>query len=114
MKNRKSEIRTPIPTEKRETPPKKVASSIAIVRPRGQITLPREVREAARIEEGDPVEIENTAEGILLRPKKLIDADQAWFWTRPWQTGEREASDDIARGRVKAFESDEEFLASLE
>jgi len=33
-------------------------------------------------------------------PKKLIDADQAWFWTRDWQTGEREAEEDIRAGRV--------------
>ena len=26
---------------------------------------------------------------------------QVWFWTDDWQTGEREASEDIARGRVR-------------
>jgi len=32
--------------------------------------------------------------------KNAIDASQAWFWTDEWQPGEREASGDIAGGRV--------------
>lgn len=32
-----------------------------------------------------------------------IDADQAWFWTREWQTREREADDDLAAGRITAY-----------
>ncbi len=48
------------------------------------MTIPQSVREAAHFEEGDLVEIEITAEGILLRPKKLIDASQAWFWSQKW------------------------------
>jgi len=87
--------------------------SISIVRSKGQITLPREVREAAHLEEGDPVEIEVVDEGILLRPKKVIDSTQAWFWTPSWQRGEAEAEADVAAGRVSIFKSDDEFLASL-
>ena len=90
--------------------------SISIVRPKGQITVPAEIREAAHLEEGDPVEFELVREGILLRPKKVIDSSQAWFWTPSWQRGEAEAEAeaDIAEGRVSVFESDEEFLATLE
>ncbi len=33
-------------------------------------------------------------------PKKLIDADQAWFWSREWQEGEREVDEDLRAGRV--------------
>ncbi len=39
-----------------------------------------------------------TSEGILLRPKKVIDATQAWFWTPEWQAGEREADQEYAAG----------------
>lgn len=56
-----------------------------------------------RIEEG----------AIVMRPKKLIDADQAWFWTEEWQCGEREASDDIAAGRTRRSRSADEFIESL-
>jgi hypothetical protein len=41
------------------------------------------------------------------------EPDQAWFWTEEWQAGEREASEQIARGEVTTYMSDEEFLASL-
>ncbi len=87
---------------------------ISHVRSKGQITLPREVREAAHLEEGDPVEVEIVADGILLRPQKVIDATQAWFWTRAWQAGEREAAADIAAGRTETFETEEDFLASFD
>lgn len=83
------------------------------VRTKGQITLPREVRQAAHVEEGDPVEIEVTPEGILLRPKKLIDSSQAWFWTNSWQRGEAAASEDFAAGRTTVHKSTEDFLAAL-
>jgi AbrB family looped-hinge helix DNA binding protein len=89
-------------------------SEISVVRAKGQITIPASLRKAARIEEGDPVEMELTDDGILLRPKKLIDASQAWFWTPEWQAGEREADEDIKAGRVERFYSAEEFLAALE
>jgi len=84
------------------------------VRVKGQVTIPAAVREAARLEEGDPVEVEIVDGGILLRPMKVIDASQAWFWTPEWQAGERQADEDIAAGRVDRYESDEEFLAALE
>lgn len=88
---------------------------VSILRGKGQITLPREVREAAHLEVGDPVEIEVNDEGIIvIRPKKLIDASQAWFWTREWQAGEMEADADIRAGRVTRHTSDEDFLASFD
>ena len=90
-----------------------MSESVAIVRAKGQITVPREIREAAHLQEGDPIEFAITPDGILLRPKKMIDATQAWFWTPEWQAGEREADADIAAGRVIRFDSDEEFLAYL-
>ena len=83
------------------------------VRTKGQVTIPAGVRQAARLEEGDPVEVELVEDGILIRPMKLIDASQAWFWTPEWQEGERQADADIAAGRVERFESDEEFIAAL-
>jgi AbrB family looped-hinge helix DNA binding protein len=86
----------------------------ATVRRKGQVTIPASIRRAARLEEGDLVELEVVAEGILLRPRKLIDATQAWFWMPDWQAREREADEDIRAGRSEKFGSDEEFLAALE
>jgi hypothetical protein len=43
-----------------------------------------------------------------------IDPEQAWFWTHEWQTKEREADDDRTAGRVTRYDSDDEFLGTLE
>lgn len=83
------------------------------VRKRGQLTLPAKLRKACQIDEGDIVEAEVTDEGILIRPKKLIDSAQAWFWSAEWQRGEREAEEDIKKGRTKTHGSIDEMLKGL-
>jgi AbrB family looped-hinge helix DNA binding protein len=84
------------------------------LRAKGQVTLPEEIRKAARLEEGDLLDAEITEEGILLRPQKVIDATQAWFWTPGWQAGEREADAQEAAGLGETFGSGDEFLAALQ
>jgi len=84
------------------------------VRTKGQITIPEEIRRTLRLEEGDVVDVAIEDGSIVLRPKKLIEASQAWFWTDAWQAGERQASADIAAGRVTRHGSDDELLRSLE
>ena len=84
------------------------------LRAKGQLTIPAEIREAAHLEEGDPIEVEMVADGILLKPRKVIDATQSWFWTPAWQAGEHEAADDLAAGRGRVFESSDDLLASLD
>jgi len=88
--------------------------SLARVRGKGQITLSDRVRREARVVEGDLLEVSVEEGAIVMRPKKLIDADQAWFWTESWQQGEREASADIAAGRTRRSANASEFLESLE
>ena len=83
------------------------------VRPKGQITLPDGIRRQAHLDEGDYLEVTVEEGAIVMRPKKLIDADQAWFWTDAWQRGEREASADIARGRMRRSDSGDNFIESL-
>lgn len=65
-----------------------------------QVSIPKEIREALRLEEGDLIEMRERDGEIVMVPKKLIDADQAWFWTGEWQEGEREAEEDVRAGRV--------------
>ena len=65
-----------------------------------QVSIPKNVRERLGLKEGDYVEFEERDGEIVMVPKKLIDADQAWFWTPEWQALEREADEDIKAGRV--------------
>lgn len=83
------------------------------VRGKGQVTIPADVREAVHLEEGDLVEVDVTDDGILLRPRKVVDAAQAWFWTSEWQAREREASQEARAGRGERFSSGEELLRAL-
>jgi antitoxin PrlF len=85
----------------------------ATLRAKGQLTLPEEIRKAARLEEGDLFDAELTADGILLRPRRVIDTTQAWFWSPEWQAGEREADADRDAGRVETFASGDKFLDAL-
>jgi hypothetical protein len=40
---------------------------------------------------------------IVLTVKRLIDKDQAWFWTERWQEGEKAAEQNIRDGRIHDF-----------
>lgn len=51
----------------------------------------------------------------LCKIVKLISRDQAWFWTEEWQAKEREADQDIQRGRVsKPYTTKREFESVLQ
>jgi AbrB family looped-hinge helix DNA binding protein len=79
-----------------------------------QVSIPKEIRDALRLEEGDYIEVLEHDGTIVMVPKKLIDADQAWFWSREWQQGEREAEEDIKAGRVRGpFRSAEDLKKYL-
>jgi AbrB family looped-hinge helix DNA binding protein len=80
----------------------------------GQITLPASVRKQLGVEEGDIIEIEVVDDRATLVPKKLVDKGQAYFWTREWQEGEREAETDIKSGRVRVYDSAKELIQELE
>lgn len=83
------------------------------LRARGQITLPDTIRKQARLSAGDLLEADLTEEGILLRPRKLIDPGQAWFWTSGWQAKEREADQDLEAGRMETFRSGDALVRGL-
>jgi AbrB family looped-hinge helix DNA binding protein len=77
------------------------------------MTLPASARRALHIEEGDYVEVRVSEDSLILTPKKLIDKSQAYFWSPEWQAAEREASEDIASGRVREFERADDLIAAL-
>ncbi|MGH7949889.1 MAG: AbrB/MazE/SpoVT family DNA-binding domain-containing protein [Candidatus Binataceae bacterium] len=60
--------------------------------PKFQVVIPKQIRQAARLRVGDYVEATLTREGIVLRPKALIDRDL--------ERDLEEALEDIKAGRV--------------
>jgi AbrB family looped-hinge helix DNA binding protein len=84
------------------------------VRKKAQLTLPLSVRRKAGIEEGDVIEVDVRDGEIVLKVKKLVDKDQAWFWTKRWQEGEKQAEEDIKAGRVHDFPDMESAIVYLD
>lgn len=63
--------------------------------PAGEIRIPKAYLVALEVEPGDYLEIEESKEGLLLRPKKMLEVDQAWYWTEEWE-------DRVKAGKAKA------------
>jgi len=84
------------------------------VRKKYQITLPAAIREAAGVYEGDFLTAEVQEDHtILLRPARLVDADEAFFYTPEWQAAERDADEDIRQGRLSEPMSAGDAIAYL-
>jgi bifunctional DNA-binding transcriptional regulator/antitoxin component of YhaV-PrlF toxin-antitoxin module len=88
--------------------------AIVKVQKNKNITLPMWLMSRFHVGIGDFVRLEETKEGVLLRPVKLIDPSQAYFWTKEWQAGEREVEDDLRKGRVKAFKNVKALMRDLQ
>ncbi len=84
------------------------------LRERGQLTIPSEVRDAAHIDSGAVLECRVENGKIIMTPKVLVDADQAWFWTERWQTMERQADADFSTGRSASFDDVDGLLDDLD
>jgi len=80
---------------------------------KNQVTIPQRISKALRLRKGDHMLMRLVGGRVEMIPASLIPKDQLWFWTPEWQKKEREADDDIARGRVKEFESVEELIKDL-
>lgn len=79
----------------------------------GQITLPVNVRRHMGIEEGDLIKIEVIDDKAVLVPQKLVDKNQAYFWSEKWQENEKKADEDIKSGYIKTFDSADELFRNL-
>jgi AbrB family looped-hinge helix DNA binding protein len=85
------------------------------VRPKGQVTLPGEIRNLLGLREGDDLAFSLNEQGqVVISRLEVIPPDQAWFWTEQWQKAEREAQADIDAGRVHRYASADEAAAALE
>lgn len=90
-----------------------MTEAIVKVQKNKNITLPIWVIQRFHVGIGDFVRLRETKDGVLMKPAKLIDPSQAYFWTKEWQAGEREAENDIRKGRVKQFKSVKELMDDL-
>lgn len=90
-----------------------MAQALVKIQKNKNITLPMWLIHRFRVQIGDFVRLEETKDGILMKPAKLIDPSQAYFWTKEWQEGEKEAEEDIRKGRVKKLKSVKALMDDL-
>ncbi|MCK4245052.1 MAG: AbrB/MazE/SpoVT family DNA-binding domain-containing protein [Candidatus Omnitrophica bacterium] len=79
-----------------------------------EVCIPMKIRNNYNLHIGDYVEVESRKDGILLKPKTLIDKSQAYFWTKEWQEEEKKVDEDYKKGRYKTFKSVKAFLEDLD
>jgi len=91
-----------------------VTMSFCKVGSKNQITLPKKLVKALHLQPGDILEIKNEGFSIILLPKKIIPAEQSWFWSKEWQEKEKDADEDIKTGKTsKAFENADQLIKHL-
>jgi AbrB family looped-hinge helix DNA binding protein len=85
------------------------------LRNKGQVTVPQEIRNLLGAEEGDDLLFYTDEAGrVVVSRARVIDPEQAWFWSERWQRMEKEAQADLESGRVVEYSSIAEALAALD
>lgn len=85
------------------------------ISPQGQIRIPKGVMDALKIIPGDYVEVDVESGHAVLKPRKLIDPSQGWYWTKEWQQTENEIDKEIESEKCSPeFQTTEEGLKWLD
>jgi AbrB family looped-hinge helix DNA binding protein len=64
--------------------------TIMKISPQCQVRIPKKFMESLGIEKGDYLALDIENGQIVLKPRKLIDPSQGWYWTKEWQKKEAE------------------------
>ena len=70
------------------------------ISPQGQIRIPIKILNALGIAKGDYVEVDISNSEIILKPRKLIDPSQGWYWTKEWQQVESDVDREVEKGKI--------------
>jgi len=89
-------------------------ATVVKISPGGQVRIPKEIMDKLNVSTGDYLGFSFEEGNIILRAKKLIDADQIWFWEKDWQEAERKAEKDIREGNLsRVFTTAEDGISYL-
>ena len=70
------------------------------ISPQGQIRIPKKILQSLDINNGDYMEVDVEEGHIVLKPRKLIDPSQGWYWTKEWQEMEAEVDEEIEKNQL--------------
>ena len=89
-------------------------NTIMKISPQGQIRIPKKILQTLKIMPGDYIEIDVENGQAVLKPRKLIDPRQGWYWSNEWQAIEAEADEAIQNNQTSpTFHSAEEGIEWL-
>ena len=83
------------------------------IRSRSQMTIPSEIIKRLNLKQGDTLEVDVEGDQIVLRPVIPIPKDQAYFWTKEWQSEEKQIQSDIENNNIKPAKSKDELFEDL-
>jgi hypothetical protein len=90
-----------------------MTETVIKVRNGRMLRLPNWVVTGFGMSNGGFIRVRKTHAGILLKPAKPVDADQAYFWTKRWQRMEQEVDAEIRKGRIRRSRNIKELLQDL-
>lgn len=73
---------------------------------KGQVAIPKEIREALHIKAGDQVTFKVDKGKIVLEPTLSVPRSQAWFWTTEVQEKLKKADKNFKSDNFKTYEID--------
>ncbi len=91
-----------------------MTQSIVKLQKNKNVTLPTWVIQRFHVGPGDFLRLQETREGVLMKPGRMIDPSQAYFWTKGWQQEELKVERERQRGKVKRFRSMKELVRDLD
>lgn len=90
-------------------------SAVMKISPQGQIRIPKKIMNSLKLLPGDYVELEIESGHAVLKPRKLIDPSQGWYWTKEWQKTESMVDQEVENEQCSpVFQTAEEGLEWLE
>jgi AbrB family looped-hinge helix DNA binding protein len=75
-------------------------SNIMKISPQGQIRIPKKIMQTLGIDKGDYVQVDVEEGNVILKPRKLIDPSQGWYWTKEWQKMEADVDKEIDKQQL--------------
>ncbi len=80
---------------------------------KGQVAIPKEIRERLRIKTGDQLIFKISKGKIILEPTINIPRSQAWFWTEEIQQKIQKAEKNFQAGNFKRYDHIDDLLGDL-
>ena len=79
-----------------------------------QVAIPKEIVNNFGLKQDDYLDVYVKDNKIILEPKVLVPKDQAYFFTKEWQTDEWDAEQDIKEHRVTKTKNLKELFKKLD